>query len=70
MQFFFLLVVVCKAVRGQNVIISSRARHSMELRSPHDIINFAALLGLREADAKVLKTRSFFPSIPLDVIKF
>ena len=45
--------MVCKALRGRNIIISSRARNAFELRGPYDIINFASLLGLQEADAKV-----------------
>mmetsp|Transcript_130287 Transcript_130287/g.353553 ORF Transcript_130287/g.353553 Transcript_130287/m.353553 type:complete len:274 (-) Transcript_130287:6-827(-) len=35
------------ATRGKNIIITSGARDPMEMRSPHDLANFAAVLGLR-----------------------
>lgn len=55
---YFSHAVVCKALKGRNVVISSRARNAFELRSPYDVINFAALLGLKESDAKVAPFRS------------
>mmetsp|Transcript_43007 Transcript_43007/g.80005 ORF Transcript_43007/g.80005 Transcript_43007/m.80005 type:complete len:277 (+) Transcript_43007:108-938(+) len=36
-----------KPTRGKNVILSSGASDRMEMRSPHDLANFAAVLGLR-----------------------
>mmetsp|Transcript_70912 Transcript_70912/g.197032 ORF Transcript_70912/g.197032 Transcript_70912/m.197032 type:complete len:276 (-) Transcript_70912:57-884(-) len=34
---------------GQNVFLSSAANDAMEMRSPHDLANFGAVLGLRGA---------------------
>lgn len=36
-----------KPTRGKNVFLSSGASDPMEMRSPHDLANFAAVLGLR-----------------------
>ncbi|CAE8633535.1 unnamed protein product [Polarella glacialis] len=35
--------------RGRNVLLSSAALDPLEMRSPHDMANFAAVLGLRGA---------------------
>lgn len=43
------LMEVCK---GKNVIISSGAEKSLELRGPYDIANLGLLFGLSEGDAK------------------
>eukprot|EP00747_Dinoflagellata_sp_TGD_P185683 gnl/TRDRNA2_/TRDRNA2_42340_c0_seq1.p1 gnl/TRDRNA2_/TRDRNA2_42340_c0~~gnl/TRDRNA2_/TRDRNA2_42340_c0_seq1.p1 ORF type:complete len:279 (+),score=45.99 gnl/TRDRNA2_/TRDRNA2_42340_c0_seq1:122-958(+) len=37
------------ATRGHGVMLSSAARDAIEMRSPHDLANFAAVLGLRGA---------------------
>lgn len=42
------------------MVISSHARTALEMRGPHDIINFASLLGLTEADAKVVSSLASF----------
>jgi len=35
------------ATRGKGILLSSAAKEPMEMRSPHDLANFAAVLGLR-----------------------
>mmetsp|Transcript_72948 Transcript_72948/g.237139 ORF Transcript_72948/g.237139 Transcript_72948/m.237139 type:complete len:127 (-) Transcript_72948:356-736(-) len=35
--------------RGRHVLLSSGAADAMEMRSPHDLANFAAVLGVRGA---------------------
>lgn len=40
------------ATRGRNVLLSSAALDPMELRAPHDMANFAAVLGLRGPAAR------------------
>lgn len=40
------------ATRGKNVFISSAARDPMEMRSPNDLQNFAAVAGMRGALAR------------------
>ena len=44
---------LCRATRGQGVIISSGARSAFELRGPYDAMNLGMLMGLSEQQAKV-----------------
>jgi len=43
---------VLLATHGRNVFVSSSAADPMEMRSPHDLANFAAVLGLRGQQAR------------------
>ena len=43
---------LCRSTRGRGIIISSGTRKLMDLRSPSDIINIAALFDLKGSQAK------------------
>ena len=45
--------VVCKALRGRNIVVSSKAQEAFQQRGPQDVINFATLMGMSRGDAKV-----------------
>ncbi|GAB5368463.1 hypothetical protein AAMO2058_001321400 [Amorphochlora amoebiformis] len=40
-----------RLLRGRNIILTSGAGHSFELRGPHDVINLGIIFGLKEKNA-------------------
>ncbi|XP_061731756.1 ribonuclease P protein subunit p30 [Nerophis ophidion] len=45
-------ISLTETCKGKNVIVSSAADKSLDLRGPYDIINLSMLFGLSDADAK------------------
>eukprot|EP00656_Telonema_subtile_P020917 TRINITY_DN21970_c0_g2_i1.p1 TRINITY_DN21970_c0_g2~~TRINITY_DN21970_c0_g2_i1.p1 ORF type:complete len:256 (+),score=39.21 TRINITY_DN21970_c0_g2_i1:58-825(+) len=41
-----------RAARGRGILLSSRARHSMETRNAHDVVNLGFLFGLDQSAAR------------------
>lgn len=46
------------AARGRNIIVSSGARRSLELRGPNDAANMSTLFGLNLESAKAAVSRN------------
>jgi len=47
-----------KSTRGMNIIISSGAKHAMELRGPYDVMNLSHLFGLSQDKARKAMTET------------
>eukprot|EP00933_Yihiella_yeosuensis_P029260 TRINITY_DN22929_c0_g1_i1.p1 TRINITY_DN22929_c0_g1~~TRINITY_DN22929_c0_g1_i1.p1 ORF type:complete len:286 (-),score=60.43 TRINITY_DN22929_c0_g1_i1:57-881(-) len=57
------------ATRGRNVFLSSAAIDPIEMRSPHDMANFAAVLGLRGELAKKSISQVPFQALQRGVLR-
>lgn len=48
------IAVIVRFTKGKSLLISSGASSALRLRSPHDVINLAAILGLAADHAKAV----------------